>query len=52
VDEVVAALVAGCDGTRPLGELAAVLQLAYGVEPAEAAAVATALSDEGFLIPY
>ena len=49
---MVAALVAGCDGDRPLGELAAVLGLAFGVEPAEVGTIATGLADEGFLIPY
>ena len=52
VDEVVAALVAGCDGERPLGELAAVLRLAHGVDPAEVATLAAGLADRGFLIPY
>lgn len=52
VDEVVAALVAGCDGERPLGELAAVLELAFGVDPAEVGPLAAGLADRGFLIPY
>jgi methylase of polypeptide subunit release factors len=50
VDEVVAALVAGCDGTRTLAELGAVLDLAYGVDEAQLAPMATALVDQGFLI--
>lgn len=52
VDEVVAALVAGCDCERPLGELAAVLRLAFGVEEAEVRTLARDLADQGFLIPY
>lgn len=51
VDPAVAALVAGCDGTHPLGELAEVLQRAYGIEPGQVAAMATGLADRGFLIP-
>jgi hypothetical protein len=51
VDPAVAALVAGCDGTRPLGELAVVLELAYGIEPGHVEEMARALSDRGFLIP-
>ena len=51
VDPAVAALVAGCDGTRPLGELATVLELAYGIEPGQVEAIARGLADRGFLIP-
>ncbi len=40
-----AALVAGCDGERPLGELAAVLRLAFGVDPEEVRTLATGLAD-------
>ena len=47
----VAALVAGCDGTHPLGELAAVLELAYGIEPGQVEEMARGLTDRGFLIP-
>jgi hypothetical protein len=51
VDPAVAALVAGCDGTRPLRELAVVLELAYGIELSQVAEMARALTDRGFLIP-
>jgi methylase of polypeptide subunit release factors len=51
VDEAVAALVAGCDGTRPLRELAVVLELAYGIEPGQVAEMALGLAHRGFLIP-
>jgi hypothetical protein len=51
VDPAVAALVAGCDGTRPLRELAVVLELAYGIEPDQVEEMALALTDRGFLIP-
>jgi methylase of polypeptide subunit release factors len=51
VDPAVAALVAGCDGTRPLRELAVVLELAYGIELDQVEQMARALADRGFLIP-
>ena len=51
VDAPVAALVAGCDGTRPLAELAVVLELAYGIEPADVTDMARGLVEHGFLIP-
>ncbi|HST66541.1 MAG TPA: class I SAM-dependent methyltransferase [Mycobacteriales bacterium] len=51
VDPAVAALVAGCDGTRTLRELAAVLELAYGIEPGQVTDMARDLADRGFLIP-
>jgi hypothetical protein len=51
VDQAVAALVAGCDGTRPLRELAVVLELAYGIEPEQVEDMARGLADRGFLIP-
>jgi hypothetical protein len=51
VDPAVAALVAGCDGTRPLRELAVVLELAYGIELDQVEEMARALTDRGFLIP-
>jgi methylase of polypeptide subunit release factors len=53
IDAVGAALVAGCDGTRPLGELLAVLAAAYGIaedELREGALPAVAhLVERGFL---
>ena len=52
VDPAVAALVAGCDGTRTLGELAAVLAVAFGIEPGQVAEMARGLADRGFLSPY
>jgi hypothetical protein len=52
VDPAVAALVAGCDGTRPLGELAAVLEPAYGIEGGQVEAMARGLAERGFLIPH
>jgi hypothetical protein len=51
VDPAVAALVAGCDGTRALGDLASVLRMAYGIEASEVEAMARDLADRGFLIP-
>lgn len=51
VDPAVAALVAGCDGTRTLGELAAVLAVAFGIEPGQVAEMARGLADRGFLSP-
>jgi methylase of polypeptide subunit release factors len=51
VDPAVAALVAGCDGTRPLREIALVLQLAYGIESGQVEDMARALAERGFLIP-
>ncbi|HVE29789.1 MAG TPA: methyltransferase [Mycobacteriales bacterium] len=51
IDPAVAALVAGCDGTRPLREIALVLELAYGIEPGQVAEMARALAERGFLIP-
>lgn len=51
VDPAVAALVAGCDGTRPLGELATVLELAYGIGAGEVATMARGLAERGFVIP-
>ncbi len=51
VDPAVAALVAGCDGTHPLGDLAAVLEPAYGIEPGQVEEMARGLADRGFLIP-
>jgi len=51
VDSAVAALVAGCDGSRPLREIALVLELAYGIEPEQVEEMARALADRGFLIP-
>jgi methylase of polypeptide subunit release factors len=51
VDPAVAALVAGCDGARALGELAAVLGLAYGIEPGHVEQMARDLAERGFLIP-
>lgn len=51
VDEIVAALVAGCDGSRPLGDLAEVLRPAYGVGADQVEAMARGLADRGFLIP-
>jgi methylase of polypeptide subunit release factors len=51
VDPAVAALVAGCDGTRTLGELAAVLEVAYGIQPGQVADMARGLADRGFLSP-
>jgi hypothetical protein len=51
VDPAVAALVAGCDGARALGELAAVLELAYGIEPGHVEQMARDLAERGFLIP-
>jgi hypothetical protein len=51
VDEAVAALVAGCDGARPLRELAVVLELAYGIDAEQVADMARGLAERGFLIP-
>jgi hypothetical protein len=51
VDPAVAALVAGCDGTRTLGELAAVLEVAYGIDPDQVTEMARGLADRGFLTP-
>jgi SAM-dependent methyltransferase len=51
VDPAVAALVAGCDGTRPLREIALVLELAYGIEPDQVEDMVRALAERGFLIP-
>lgn len=51
VDPAVAALVAGCDGSHPLGELAAVLEPAFGIEPGQVEQMARGLADRGFLIP-
>ncbi|HEV7653434.1 MAG TPA: class I SAM-dependent methyltransferase [Mycobacteriales bacterium] len=51
VDPAVAALVAGCDGTRPLGELATVLELAFGIEAGQVDQMVRGLVDGGFLIP-
>jgi hypothetical protein len=51
VDAAVAALVAGCDGTRPLREIALVLELAYGIDPGQVGDMARALAERGFLIP-
>jgi methylase of polypeptide subunit release factors len=51
VDPAVAALVAGCDGSRPLGELAVVLELAYGIEPGQVTEMARGLAERGFLVP-
>jgi hypothetical protein len=51
VDGAVAALVAGCDGTHPLGELAAVLELAYGIESGQVAAMARGLAEHGYVFP-
>jgi SAM-dependent methyltransferase len=51
VDPAVAALVAGCDGTRPLREIAVVLDLAYGIDPDQVDDMARALAERGFLIP-
>ena len=51
VDPAVAALVAGCDGTRPLREIALVIELAYGIESDQVEDMARALAERGFLIP-
>lgn len=51
VDPAVAALVAGCDGTRPLGDLAVLLELAYGVESGQVAEMAQRLAEQGYLFP-
>jgi methylase of polypeptide subunit release factors len=51
VDPAVAALVAGCDGTRPLREIALVLELAYGIESDDVREMARALAERGFLVP-
>jgi hypothetical protein len=51
VDPAVAALVAGCDGTRPLREIAVVLELAYGIDADQVEDMARALAERGFLIP-
>jgi SAM-dependent methyltransferase len=51
VDPAVAALVAGCDGTRPLREIAVVLELAYRIDPGQVNDMARALAERGFLIP-
>ena len=50
VDSAVAALVAGCDGTRTVAELGVVLELAYGVERDQLAPMVDALVERGFLI--
>ena len=54
-DEPTAALVAGCDGRRPLGGLASVLAAALGVAPAaieaEVCATVRGLVDRGLLLP-
>lgn len=55
VDEAVSALVAGCDGTQPLGRLVAVLAAATGAAyddlAADVAPVVRALVRDGFLEP-
>ena len=55
IDEVGAAVVAGCDGERPLGSLLAVLAPATGMSEAELAEGALpavrALVERGFLLP-
>ena len=50
VDPAVAALVAGCDGTRTVAERGVVLELAYGVEAGQLVPMVTALVERGFLI--
>ena len=52
VDPAVAALVAGCDGNRPLGELATVLELAYGIDAGQVQRIVRGLVEQGFLIPH
>lgn len=49
VDPAVAALVAGCDGTRTVRELGVVLELAYGVDQAQLAPMVSGLVERGFL---
>lgn len=55
VDAYGAALLAGCDGTRPLGFLVAVLAASAGIEESEAAEqvlpVVQHLVEQGFLVP-
>jgi hypothetical protein len=51
VDPAVAALVAGCDGSRTVAELGVVLELAYGVDEAQLVPMVTGLVERGFLTP-
>jgi hypothetical protein len=55
VDAYGATLLAGCDGTRPLGALLAVLAGSAGITEAEAAEqvlpVVERLVEQGFLVP-
>jgi hypothetical protein len=55
VDVYGATLLAGCDGTRPLGDLLAVLASSAGISEAEAAEqvlpVVERLVEQGFLVP-
>jgi hypothetical protein len=54
-DDATAALVAGCDGTHPVGDLVTVLTLATGVDSATLAPVVCStvrgLIDRGVLLP-
>ena len=51
VDPVTVALVGACDGTRPLRDVLAVVEAAYGVEPAAALPAVRLLVERGFLWP-
>lgn len=55
IDDIAAALVAGCDGTRTVADLLAVLAMAYGVPipeiTAQADAVLRGLLTDGYLEP-
>jgi hypothetical protein len=54
-DDATAAIVAACDGTRPLAAVVAVLELSTGIAPAELApavcATVRGLIDRGLLLP-
>jgi methylase of polypeptide subunit release factors len=51
VDPVGVALVAACDGSRPLREVLAVLAAAYGIAPADALPAVRHLVERGLLSP-
>jgi methylase of polypeptide subunit release factors len=50
-DQVGVALTGACDGTRPLGQVLAVLEAAYDVSPADALPAVRFLVERGFLLP-
>jgi len=51
VDPVTVALVGACDGTRPLRDVLAVVEAAYGVPPEAALPAVRLLVERGFLWP-